>query len=686
MSLSQNLLLAKTQESNTKIQFKDIASNPKTLPISIQEKSNFCQSISFDRYVSNCFRHFINEKSGEVMVNFVGQKNKMNDDDYNLSNSQLHEEESGLRKTWIAVMVKLKFDEDGGGGAHAYFEAAFQLSDKSAVKMFKQGWFHFDAKISKDIVLGGVTDIGFLLVVVGKILLDHQDCEYSSLLSIKRKSIGGDCYSSLPMTIITRYDFHHDVLSHFYSGTSKLKRSTEVINTNCLGVRNSLDIIGSTFPTSISDDIIIEILSRLPVKSLMRFKLVCKHWLFMIKQDQYLIDLHFNYWKSHPNLLYINPLQEKGIYRTSHGGCFDASKTLCQSILCAEIVDQGNGHEEEKVEAFISKVRITDDQWFPYDEILGPVNGLVCFIDRKTYAVRIYNVSTREATPWVKSTLLAKENGKLIKNKDNTIEIKNNLPPIYQFGFDPEKKEYKVFCFWRLGARPEHFRWNSWKRHDYAIWEVLTVGHDTKWRKINMVPNEKNKIIINEVLSPYEIGRQPVYANGTLYWSNKVLALDVGSEMFRVIPIPNFILDEPREKSFRRPIDMLILGGRVALLFRMEFYVVKLWMLDDGSIDKKLENCQGSQSNWSAETIQIPFKGDSGISGFGVAGSNEAMVVFRCHNYKKYAGYYEDRVSLYSYDGSKKSCKKIEIDRESLFPLRSSRSLITSFTESLYSI
>ncbi|MCL7044861.1 hypothetical protein MKW94_005908 [Papaver nudicaule] len=472
-----------------------------------------------------------------------------------------------------------------------------------------------------------------------------------------------------------------------------MERSTGVINTSCLGVCNSLDIIASSIPP-VTDDVVVEILSRLPAKSLIRFKSVCKRWLSLIKQDQYLIDSHFNHSKSRPNLLYIDPLQEKGLLgHPSYATCFWASETLCQSIACAEIV-QGSGCEDEEVEAIVSKVRITNDKWFRYDKVLAPVNGLVCFVDTKTHAVKVYNASTREETPWVKSTLLAEENYKLKKSEGSKVEIKAR--PVYHFGYDPQKKEYKVFCLWRLSATPQHHRWRSLECPDYARWEVLTVGRDTKWRKINMVPDENNKTIINEVLSPYGSGKQALYADGTLYWSNEarsnapqddpdvIVALDVGSEKYRVIPIPNFILDEPREKYSRHPIDMLMLGGRVALLFGMGPFFVKLWMLDDG-INNKLENCQGNESNWSAETIHVPFYCHSGICGFGVAGSVE-MIVFECSSYKNHEGDNAFFVSLYAYDFRKKSCKKIEVDGESSFILHSERSLITSFTENLYPI
>ncbi|KAI3931175.1 hypothetical protein MKW92_050964 [Papaver armeniacum] len=448
-----------------------------------------------------------------------------------------------------------------------------------------------------------------------------------------------------------------------------------------------------SFPCSVDDCVVKEILSRLPAKSLLRFKSVCKHWLSLITQDQNFIHLHSIRSKSRMKLLCITPLQQR-----------KETKTLPQHILSANLSVKRSNDDEAKV--IIHNVKkTTDENWFDYDDILEQVNGLVCFLDRRAAAVRIYNVSTRQVTPWIRSTLLAEEKDKF-QSQDNPVEIERDLLPIYQFGFDPEKKEHKVFCFWRLSARLEDFTGSySDTASTYASWEALTVGRDTKWRRISMVPDDNNLIKLKEVLPPYRMERNPVHANGTIYWRNKhmssqedfvmdldptdpdvIIAFDVGSEKFRVIPIPSFILDEHRENKFSRPVALLILSGRITLICQMSNYIVKLWMLDDDGVEIRLENCQGKgTSNWSTETITLPFYFcDRRFVGFHGSVAADKILI---SEYSMIVGSYKKIACLYSYDRKTKTFKKIdEMDRILPISLQYELSLFTTFTESLFPV
>ncbi|KAI3948975.1 hypothetical protein MKW98_021581 [Papaver atlanticum] len=446
--------------------------------------------------------------------------------------------------------------------------------------------------------------------------------------------------------------------------------------------------VGS-FPCFVDDGIVIEILSRLPAKSLLRFKSVCKYWLSFITQDQNFIHLHSIRSKSRPNLLCIAPLPQR-------------QEMLSMRILSANLSVMTTGGEGKVIIHNVKKK--TDDNWFYYDTVLEPVNGLLCFIHWETSAVRIYNVSTQEVTPWIKSTLLTEEKDKF-ESEDNPLKIASNFNPIYQFGFDPEKKEHKVFCFWRLSAIADPWLYSD-SASSYACWEALTLGRDTKWRRISVAPDENNLIKLNEVLPPYCPG---VHSNGTIYWRNRlmsceedlvypehvlrdyvptdpdaIIAFDVGSEKFRVIPIPSFILDqEPREKMFSGPIAMLILGGRITLIYQMSSRIVKLWMLDDDGVDKKLENCQGKgSSNWSAETIELPFCYDTRFCNVHGVATNADKILISI--YGDISSIVKKLARLYSYDRRTKTLEKIEMDGIPSIPaLHCNKSLLTTYTESL---
>ncbi|XP_026458829.1 F-box protein At5g62510-like [Papaver somniferum] len=158
---------------------------------------------------------------------------------------------------------------------------------------------------------------------------------------------------------------------------------------------------------------------------------------------------------------------------------------------------------------------------FERTDILGAINGLICFTNKFEDSVCIYNISTREVMPLVKST-----------SRDNVIRGVENDSLIYGFGFgfDPATKHYKVICNWRVDTN------NGNQISVGHFWEVLSLGSNS-WRRIKDVPP-----------IPDGLSSSAIYVNGSIYWfpekfQSGIVAFDVGSEKFRKIQIPQVIVD-----------------------------------------------------------------------------------------------------------------------------------------------
>ncbi|KAI3996037.1 hypothetical protein MKX01_029667 [Papaver californicum] len=113
----------------------------------------------------------------------------------------------------------------------------------------------------------------------------------------------------------------------------------------------------------------------------------------------------------------------------------------------------------------VSKHWEMDMGWY---RITKPLNGLICLFDpENNHGVRVCNLSTREVTPWIKSTFISNLDVE-DKDKYRLSTSRCNL------GFDPATKEQKVICIWNI-------------RH-LQVCEVLTLGGDRTWRIIDDVP------------------------------------------------------------------------------------------------------------------------------------------------------------------------------------------------------
>ncbi|KAI3941505.1 hypothetical protein MKW92_037909 [Papaver armeniacum] len=195
-------------------------------------------------------------------------------------------------------------------------------------------------------------------------------------------------------------------------------------------------------------------------------------------------------------------------------------------------------------------VRRLEHSPFYYTEILKPLNGLICFVNRRQASVGILNPSTRESTWGISSSLYKDKSYDFAKENERGLWV-----PTYFFGFDPATKRHKVLCTWSVRNNPR-----------INICEVLTVG-ENNWRRIDTEMSFDGRVKVS------------VYADGFIYWGYystgvpKFLnAFDVGREKFKVIKVPRKIREKcmnPPERQHFDSINSLIeFGGHVALLQR----------------------------------------------------------------------------------------------------------------------
>ncbi|XP_026399158.1 putative F-box protein At5g62660 [Papaver somniferum] len=345
-------------------------------------------------------------------------------------------------------------------------------------------------------------------------------------------------------------------------------------------------------------EILCDILSRLPAKSLMRFKCVCKGWRLIIQEDSYLINLHLARLQNKENrstTLLISPVHE-----CSPLGCTERKMTF---FSAEEKLSSGGIPLLACQRRFCSGISVP---YSNYDgSMLKPINGLACFTDTYLGSVLIYNPSTGEKTSWIQTTTPELLKDEYQKHKQNLLEITYECE--FGFGFDPTTKKHKVVCVCLVTRVSK----DDFVTSHETIGEVLTVGSNI-WRRTDDVP-------------PFMVtDEQSVYVNGYIYWkcsedipngSSFIMGFDVSSEKFnRAIEIPYFILDT----MHRRSTKLVEVDGHLALLDREEDHSINLWIHNDKKQQGIMTTSNRNNSknydvhgdgggSWIKEIIPMPY-------------------------------------------------------------------------------
>ncbi|XP_059670633.1 putative F-box protein At3g10430 [Cornus florida] len=246
----------------------------------------------------------------------------------------------------------------------------------------------------------------------------------------------------------------------------------------------------------VPEDVTVEILSRLPVKSLMRFGGVCRYWYTIIRNSSF-ITKHHDHHNNNVHLLvqYYN---------------FDTEK-FAFSLFPDENLDSVPLLYHE-----LDELQMSRDPLY----VLGPVNGILCLFNGGDH-VALWNPTLRDFR------LLPK--------------LQENSPPYFTinwdsfaFGLDPLTKNYKVVWiryFWDDRIDTLYFP---------PIVAVYTLWTNS-WKMIEI------DLPLNQ---PIDSTFNDGFINGTYYWMTSdnsdmymIISFEMGNETFGMIRLP---LDFPK--------------------------------------------------------------------------------------------------------------------------------------------
>lgn len=180
-------------------------------------------------------------------------------------------------------------------------------------------------------------------------------------------------------------------------------------------------------PVSIPDDLVLQILIRLPVKSLLRFRSVCKSWKFMVS-DPWFVDAHRS--RSATTLLISFPeIRRFNFFCVKDGEVSE----LSQPPLC---------------------------------NISQSINGLICIYEqyeacsrKQLFRVILCNPSTRE----------------VVTLPPTSFPSPNYIQQYISLGYDPSTGTYKILRGWL-------------EIYGAANYEIFTLGSSHAWRIIKDGP------------------------------------------------------------------------------------------------------------------------------------------------------------------------------------------------------
>lgn len=278
---------------------------------------------------------------------------------------------------------------------------------------------------------------------------------------------------------------------------------------------------------SLPREIILDILSGLPISSLVQFKSVCRAWR-MLARDPDLVNMHSTRMaESNPCLIFHcdYPIRNQ-LYFVELSACND---------------------KKEKVKMFDVPF------WSAMSEfdVVGSCNGLLCLSDALyNDALYIYNPFARKYQELPKSMQYLHQ------------EL------VFGFGFHPTTMEYKVVKIIYYKNSDRCYRRTFRITNMNSEVQIFTLGSST-WRSMGKAAHHLLQ------------GPSQVLVKGRLHWvtwprrykRRSIISFDLADEQFQEVPTPDcYTLN-------KRKYHLVVLGGCLAAAVYSNFGKLEIWVM-----------------------------------------------------------------------------------------------------------
>ncbi|KAH7846833.1 hypothetical protein Vadar_018674 [Vaccinium darrowii] len=253
----------------------------------------------------------------------------------------------------------------------------------------------------------------------------------------------------------------------------------------------------------LSEDLVMEILCRLPVKSLLQFKSVCKNWYAIIHNPTF-IYLHHDRFASIAATQNTDCLLVKRLYNTP-----TATHCLYGGVALTFVPYENPVHDIDLSPNGLDTKHL---------QILGPCFGVVCL----TTSLAL-NSTIVLCNPSIKEFRVIPQPS-----------YKNDHFCNLGFGFDPLQNDYKVV---RFAVRSRNF---NIKGFDEKV-EIYNMRTDS-WREVDTESPVKSGFLCSHHLSASWNGDFYWYANRRDGGPAAILAFSMTDEVFKELPVPEVCL------------------------------------------------------------------------------------------------------------------------------------------------